>query len=113
MALVVRWPHTLQLKATSILRRGDLVNKDHGKVEILQFSAVVSGIGGPSIPDPVVHPPPVAALRTIPIAASYKGLNQISYQTGISILFRSTYSFCIMFESIKEIKENQEICTDQ
>ncbi|RZR91314.1 hypothetical protein BHM03_00019411 [Ensete ventricosum] len=31
---------------------------------------LISGIGGSSIPDPVVHPLPAAALKTKPIASS-------------------------------------------
>jgi len=64
----------VQVKAMSILRLGDLVKSDHGKVEIFSFpdwpSFPTAGTGGPSIPEPVVHPLPVAALNTSPIAAS-------------------------------------------
>lgn len=72
MARVVRWPHTLHVKATRILRRGDLVKRDHGKVDTIWLvESDSAGVGGPSIPDPVVQPRPVAALSTNPIAASY------------------------------------------
>jgi hypothetical protein len=69
MARVVRCPHTLQVKATRILRRGDLVKSDHGSVDTSGRPAPPA-VGGPSIPDPVVQPLPVAALITSPIAAS-------------------------------------------
>lgn len=50
------------------------MKSDHGKVEILSVpdwpSLPTAGTGGPSIPEPVVHPLPVAALNTSPIAAS-------------------------------------------
>lgn len=73
MARVVRWPQTLQVKATSIRRLGDLVKRDQGKVETVQSGDSRSaGMEGPSIPDPVVHPLPAAAFRTRPIAASYQ-----------------------------------------
>ena len=72
MARVVRWVQSLQVNAISILRRGDLVNRDHGKVDIFAVldPASPTGSGGPSIPEPVVHPLPAAALRTKPMAAS-------------------------------------------
>lgn len=46
------------------------MKRDQGKVETLSVP-VSTGAGGPSIPDPVVHPFPVAALNTKPMAASY------------------------------------------
>jgi hypothetical protein len=64
----------VQVKAMSILLLGDFVKSDHGKVEIFPVpdwsSLPTAGTGGPSIPEPVVHPLPVAALKTNPIAAS-------------------------------------------
>lgn len=74
MARVVRWPQTLQVKATRIRLRGDLVKRDQGKVEIwsvLDSESEPAGTGGPSIPEPVVQPLTLAALRTKPIAASW------------------------------------------
>jgi hypothetical protein len=74
MARVVLWPQMLQVKATRIRLRGDLVKRDHGKVEIfsvLDPSSAPAGTDGPSIPDPVVQPPTDAALKTNPIASSY------------------------------------------
>jgi len=65
----------LQVKATRILRRGDLVNRDHGKVETFSETELVSvpaGLEGPSIPEPVVHPLPAAAFSTNPIATSFE-----------------------------------------
>jgi hypothetical protein len=75
MALVVRCPHTLQVKATRIRRRGDLVNSDQGSVDTCGPSdpPPLLASGGPSIPDPVVQPLPVAAPSTNPIAASCRG----------------------------------------
>ena len=72
MALVVRCPHTLQVKATRIRRRGDFVKSDQGSVDTSGLSAppALLAVGGPSMPDPVVQPLPVAALTTIPMAAS-------------------------------------------
>lgn len=59
----------LQVNATSILLRGDLVKRENGNVDI--FSVPVSaGTDGPSIPEPVVQPLPTAAFNTSPIAAS-------------------------------------------
>lgn len=78
IARVVRWPQTLHVKATRIRRRGDLVKSDHGKVDtrsIPESRSDPAGDDGPSIPDPVVHPLTFAALRTSPIAASYKSPN--------------------------------------
>jgi len=64
----------VQVKATSILLLGDFVKRDHGKVEMFpvpdSLSLPTAGTEGPSIPEPVVHPLPVAALSTSPIAAS-------------------------------------------
>lgn len=73
MARVVRWPQTLQVKATRIRRRGDLVNRDQGNVEICSVpdsDSEPAGTDGPSMPEPVVHPLTLAALKTNPIAAS-------------------------------------------
>lgn len=72
MARVVRWLQMVQVKATSILLLGDLVKRDHGKVEMFPDSLPLptAGTEGPSIPEPVVHPLPTAALSTSPIAAS-------------------------------------------
>lgn len=73
MARVVRWPQTLQVKATRIRRRGDLVKRDQGNVEICSVPDSESEpveTDGPSMPDPVVHPLTLAALKTKPIAAS-------------------------------------------
>jgi len=72
MALVVRCPHTLQVKATRMRRRGDFVKRDQGSVDTSGLPAppALLAVGGPSIPDPVVQPLPVAALTTSPIAAS-------------------------------------------
>lgn len=75
MARVVRCPQTLQVKATSIRRRGDLVKSDQGKVDTCSIPVSgfePAGTDGPSIPDPVVHPRTFAALRTNPIAASWE-----------------------------------------
>lgn len=74
MARVVLWPQTLQVKATRIRLRGDLVKRDHGKVETLSLldpSSAPAGADGPSMPEPVVQPRTDAALRTNPIAASW------------------------------------------
>ena len=50
------------------------MKRDHGKVEMFPVpdspSQPTAGTEGPSIPDPVVHPLPAAALSTNPIAAS-------------------------------------------
>lgn len=72
MARVVRWLQMLQVNAISILRLGDFVKRDQGKVEIFAVldSASPADSGGPSIPEPVVHPLPVTALNTKPIAVS-------------------------------------------
>ncbi|RDX64901.1 hypothetical protein CR513_56489, partial [Mucuna pruriens] len=70
----VRWRQMVQVKATSILLLGDFVKRDHGKVEMFpvpdSLSLPTAGTEGPSIPEPVVHPLPAAALSTSPIAAS-------------------------------------------
>lgn len=73
IARVVRCPHMLHVNATSILRRGDFVNRDHGNVEtcsVLDLVLTSAGTEGPSNPEPVVHPLPAAAFSTNPIAAS-------------------------------------------
>jgi hypothetical protein len=72
MALVVRCPHTLQVKATRMRRRGDFVKRDQGSVDTSGLPAppALLAVGGLSIPDPVVQPLPVAALTTSPMAAS-------------------------------------------
>jgi hypothetical protein len=78
---VVLWPQTLQVKATRIRLRGDLVKRDHGKVEILSVPEPLSapaGTDGPSIPDPVVQPLTDAALKTNPIAAFYSFPNKLN-----------------------------------
>nr|CAB3469041.1 unnamed protein product [Digitaria exilis] len=61
----------LVVNATRILLRGDFVNSDQGSVDTTGLSAPLAplAIGGPSIPDPVVQPLPVAALSTSPMAA--------------------------------------------
>lgn len=54
------------------------MKSDHGKVDtrsIPESRPDPAGDDGPSIPDPVVHPLTLAALRTSPIAASYKSPN--------------------------------------
>ncbi|KAL0366000.1 UNVERIFIED_CONTAM: hypothetical protein Sradi_3490100 [Sesamum radiatum] len=54
---------------------GDLVKSDHGKVDTRSVPGSGSepaGMDGPSMPDPVVHPRTLAALKTNPIAASWK-----------------------------------------
>lgn len=51
------------------------MKRDHGKVEtfsVLDLASLPSGTGGPSIPEPVVHPLPAAALSANPIAASFE-----------------------------------------
>lgn len=48
------------------------MKRDHGKVDTgWLVESDSAGAGGPSIPDPVVQPRPVAALTTNPIATSY------------------------------------------
>ena len=68
----------LQVKATRIRLRGDLVKRDPGKVDILSvpdpLSVAPARTDGPSIPDLVDHPLIDAAPntnRSNPIAASY------------------------------------------
>lgn len=72
MARVVLCPQTLQVKATRIRLRGDFVNSDQGNVETVSASSALAGRDGPSIPEPVVHPLTDAALKTNPMASSYK-----------------------------------------
>lgn len=54
------------------------MKRDHGKVDTIWLvESDSAGVGGPSIPDPVVQPRPVAALSTNPIAASYSPKRKI------------------------------------
>jgi len=86
----------LQVKATRIRLRGDLVKRDHGKVEIfsvLDPSSAPAGTDGPSIPDPVVQPPTDAALKTNPIASSY-----YSFPKNKTLIYQSpTINFFFFF----------------
>lgn len=86
MARVVRWPQTLQVKATRIRRRGDLVKRDQGNVEICSVpdsDSEPAGTDGPSMPDPVVHPLTLAALKTNPIAASLERVLRLMIGTRL------------------------------
>lgn len=74
MARVVRWPQMLQVNATRIRRRGDFVNKDHGKVDTCESDSEFSGADGPFKPEPVVQPLTFTELNTNPIAASLESV---------------------------------------
>lgn len=54
------------------------MNSDHGNVEIVSASAF-AGRDGPSIPEPVVQPLTEAALKTNPMASSYKSKFRRNY----------------------------------
>lgn len=90
MARVVLCPQTLQVKATRIRLRGDFVNSDQGNVETVSTSAL-AGRDGPSIPEPVVHPLTDAALKTNPMASSYKSKFQKKKLKRVNLCLRSRF----------------------